>query len=252
MGEMKRSVLLLLLAFLLTPAVARGDTYAVLVGIAQYQQADANLRLPVSDAKAVAAIYEARGAHVTTLYDRQATRSQILKTLSAVLSQAGKDDTVLFFFSGHGGTGYLCPYDMSARKGSELRYTDVAAIYKACTARTKLMFVDACHAGGFRLSARKGPDKAGMSDVLLFLSSRTGETSIESPRMTNGFFTTYLARGLRGGADANGDRKVTAHELFTFVHDGVTDVSADKQHPVMWGNFDDDLVLMDWTDKAKK
>lgn len=81
---------------------------------------------------------------------------------------------------------------------------------------------------------------------MLFLSSRSGETSIESPFMVNGFFTSFLLRGLRGGADTNHDRKITAKELFTFVHQGVVEKSDGRQHPVMWGQFDDHWVLMDW------
>ena len=61
-----------------------------------------------------------------------------------------------------------------------------------------------------------------------------------------GFFTSFLLRGLRGGADTNHDRKITAKELFTFVHQGVVEKSDGKQHPVMWGQFDDNWVLMDW------
>jgi uncharacterized caspase-like protein len=64
--------------------------------------------------------------------------------------------------------------------------------------------------------------------------------------MTNGFFTTYLLRGLRGGADADRNRKITAKELFYFVSQGVKERSKDKQHPVMWGKFNDGYVLMDW------
>jgi uncharacterized caspase-like protein len=64
--------------------------------------------------------------------------------------------------------------------------------------------------------------------------------------MVNGVFTTYLLRGLRGGADSDGDRKITAKELFKFVSHDVKERSKDKQHPVMWGKFDDDYVLMDW------
>lgn len=48
------------------------------------------------------------------------------------------------------------------------------------------------------------------------------------------------------GADSNLDRKITAKELFDFVHQGVVEKSDDEQHPVMWGNFDDNWVLMQW------
>ena len=64
--------------------------------------------------------------------------------------------------------------------------------------------------------------------------------------MMNGVFTTFLLRGLRGGADVDLNRKITAKELFHFVNKGVRERSKEKQHPVMWGKFDDNYVLMDW------
>ena len=64
--------------------------------------------------------------------------------------------------------------------------------------------------------------------------------------MQNGFFTTFLLRGLRGGADVDRNRKITAKELFKFVSEGVKEKSKDKQHPVMWGKFSDDYTIMDW------
>ncbi len=64
--------------------------------------------------------------------------------------------------------------------------------------------------------------------------------------MANGYFTTHLLRGLRGGADVNRDRKITARELFLFVNQRVVEKSNDRQHPVMWGYFDDGDVVMEW------
>ena len=64
--------------------------------------------------------------------------------------------------------------------------------------------------------------------------------------MQNGYFTTYLERGMRGGADTNKDKLVTAKEIYVFVSNGVKKISKDHQHPVMWGNFDDNLVMVDW------
>jgi hypothetical protein len=64
--------------------------------------------------------------------------------------------------------------------------------------------------------------------------------------MRNGFFTAYLQRGLTGGADANKDRVITARELFVFVSQGVKRISEDRQHPVMWGKFSDNMPVITW------
>ena len=78
------------------------------------------------------------------------------------------------------------------------------------------------------------------------MSSRTYEVSWEMPGMRNGYFTTCLIRSLKGGADYNHDRIITAKELYKGVCDGVAALSDDIQHPVMWGNFDDSMPVMIW------
>jgi uncharacterized caspase-like protein len=64
--------------------------------------------------------------------------------------------------------------------------------------------------------------------------------------MQNGFFTTYLTKGLQGNADLNNDRVITAREIFSYVSGGVSQLSQGKQHPVMWGNFSDTMPVMKW------
>ena len=81
---------------------------------------------------------------------------------------------------------------------------------------------------------------------MFFLSSRSNESSIERPIMKNGYFTAFLERGLRGGADNDLDRVITAKELYDFVSKGVKEISVDKQHPVMWGNFSNNMPVIKW------
>ena len=80
---------------------------------------------------------------------------------------------------------------------------------------------------------------------MLFLSSRTTETSLETD-YKNSLFTIFLERGLRGGADMNKDRHITAREIYNFVHQGVIKASGNKQHPVMWGKFDNNMTIIKW------
>ena len=35
----------------------------------------------------------------------------------------------------------------------------------------------------------------------------------------------------------NRDKVITAREIYDFVHQGVTNASGGRQHPVMWGKF---------------
>ena len=112
-----------------------------------------------------------------------------------------------------------------------------------------MIFADACYSGTIRTNDniyRSEVSAAKKANVMLFLSSRSNETSIERRDMKNGFFTTYLQKGLRGGADVNNDKIITAKELFNYVHANVADLSNGRQHPVMWGKFSDDMPVMIW------
>ena len=109
-----------------------------------------------------------------------------------------------------------------------------------------MIFADACFSGRMREPATNRKRIASDTDVMLFLSSRHNETSIERHEMKNGVFTACLVKCLKGAADENRDRKITAKELLKKKKKGVILLSNDKQHPVMWGNFSNDMVVMQW------
>lgn len=240
---MKRLLSLLIVLTLCISVWA--ETYVVCVGIANYKNIS-DLNLCEKDAIAMANVYQKHTKHVITMTGRYATKDNIVKALTDQFARAKKDDMVVFFFSGHGYEKGFCPYDMTANMKSGLSYDDIYAIFRKSKATCKIILADACMSGGLRKNTKTPTHHAKRSDVLLFLSSRTKEYSIENRLMDNGIFTTYLERGLRGGADENKDRVITAKEIFEFVKSGVKQISNDKQHPVMWGNFDDNLVVMDW------
>ena len=245
---MKRCLIFLLVSWCLLIAsvlAQKGDIYVVSVGIADYQTIS-DLTLPEKDAKAIAELYKTQTKNVILITGKYATKARVLKSLKDQFGRAKEQDMIVFAFSGHGYPGGVCPYDMSAKNESGVSYREIRSILKQSRAKRKIVFADACFSGGIRSNASNNHQAHQDSDVLLFLSSRGGETSIESPFMVNGFFMTYLLRGLRGGADADRNRKITAKELFLFVSQGVKERSKDQQHPVMWGRFDDDEVLMDW------
>lgn len=226
---------------------ASARTYLVSVGIADYSGFPSKLNdltLTTNDAKTIAELYSKNtSVDYSLLLDEKATKARILVAIRKVFGLAEKDDVVLFFFSGHGYPGGFCAYD------GNLSYDEVRKAMAASKSENKIMFVDACRSGGMRVekeSAQNAVDAARKANVLLFLSSRNNENSIEQRNMKNGFFTSYLQKGLRGNADTDKNRIITAKELFDFVHKGVSEISKGRQHPVMWGNFDDNMVVMKW------
>jgi len=98
-------------------------SYAVIIGIDQYQHLsfDKQLSYAVKDARGIeTALRKHFKFHkIITLYNKQATKANIMKVLSGDLSQISAEDSVFIFWAGHGFTektaygdlGYLLPFD---------------------------------------------------------------------------------------------------------------------------------------------
>lgn len=223
------------------------ETYVVCVGIGNYSDPKIqNLTKTEADAKAMAEFYKKGTTNVITITGKYATKSQILNSLKSQFARAKANDKIIFFFSGHGYPGGFCPYDMTKIEEG-LKYSDVISIMQKSKAKSKFIFADACHSGAIRQDGSGSEPKSG--NVLLFLSSRGNEYSAESPFLANGYFTKHLLRGLGGGADSNRDKRITAKELFNYVSDGVKSQTNNQQHPVMWGTFDDNLIIVEYRNK---
>ena len=242
---MRRFISLLIFLMLIVPLRAR--TYLVAVGIGDYSAYPSkleNLKLTTKDARTIVDLYSSNTAvDYALLIDSKATKARILKAMSKVYTQAGIEDIIVFFFSGHGYPGGFCAYD------GKIGYDEIRRAMAMSRSKNKMMFIDACRSGGIRIedkTAQNAVSSAKKANVMLFLSSRNNENSLEWKGMQNGFFTSYLQKGLKGNADSNKDRIITAKELFDFVHNGVSQISHGLQHPVMWGNFDDNMTIMKW------
>lgn len=239
---MKRILALLLLVatmILVWPQEAHSEIYLVAVGVTDYPGTQNDLTLPAKDAEAMSKLYKKNNSAQTVLLtNSDATISNIVSQMNRLYAQAKADDIVVFFFSGHGTKGSFCAYD------GLLSYDKIRDSMARSSCKNKMIFADACFSGKMRQEGHQ--EHSSSLNIMLFLSSRDTETSIESPSMKNGFFTSCLLRCLKGGADLNGDRIITAKELFTSVSAGVITLSSDKQHPVMWGNFDDNMPVMKW------
>ena len=234
-----------LLAFVLvlTPLVCQAKIYLLSVGISDYPGTKNDLRLPHNDAATMQWLYKQNSqAKVCLLMNDKAKVATVKKALQKMVSLATEDDIVVMFFSGHGVKGGFVCYD------GFLYYSDIYSAMGVCKSRNKMIFADACFSGAMRQENSSSPNGNNHknSNVMLFLSCRSNEKSIETPKMTNGFFTYALQHGLRGGADKNKDRIITAKELFDYVSVKVKKESGNRQHPVMWGKFSNNMPVMKW------
>lgn len=234
-------ILLVLASLFLIPQVAQSKVLLVAVGIGDYPKPINKLNLPTKDAIAIQKLIDKNGDSGTAiLLDQAATKSAVISEIHARFDHASTDDIIIFFFSGHGYKGGFVAYD------GELPYSMIREAMGASKCKNKMIFADACFSGKMRQGKRQVKEEHSDSNVMLFLSSRDNETSIERKDMTNGFFTVCLKDGLSGKADADRDRTITAKEIFDFVSKNVKKLSRDKQHPVMWGNFSNNMPVIRW------
>lgn len=234
----------LVMAFLLFSVNAvysqqHSRTYLVCVGISDYPKEENDLRFPAKDAKDIYTLYQKNGVHESVLLtDNTATKENVIKTMNQVYSQATPNDIAVFYFGGHGIMGSLMLYD------DNLPYHTFRKAFAQCKAKTKIIFIDACHAGSLRKSKKTGTN--GTDNLVVFLSSRTNELSGEQFLYQNGYFSHCLLKALRGKADQNRDKIITARELFEYTSKETKRLSKNAQHPVMWGNFDDHMQIISW------
>ena len=135
---MKRiAAILLLTSYFVIPSLAQEfNKYAVIVGCADYQQADMDLRYSDDDAyRFYAYLKSCEGGgipdeNIAVLVDEAATKTNIINTMNSIFSKASANDMLIFFFTGHGAEGAFCPTDMTNEYSSLLLHDEVKAVFK--------------------------------------------------------------------------------------------------------------------------
>lgn len=262
------TLILLFLVGTASMTMAYNNTYAIIVGVADYKNfhgiGDGDLNYTVSDAINFASFLKSKkggsvpATNIVLLTNAQASKGNIIAKGKALFAKAKKDDRVIFYFSGHGAKGCFLPYDFSTMGDNLLYFSEVKSIFKAAKCDTKLLFADACFAGSMKnnisankalmKSIKKGHKSADNMNIVVMMSCQDDETSIESSAWGNGLFTYYLMEGLGGKANRDGNKFVTIQELYYYVYHKVQDRAAQcrpphKQTPELFGKFDLRLIV---------
>ena len=233
-----------------------GQTYAVVIGIADYQAltyATGDLRYADRDARQMVAFLRSKtggtipASNLILLTNRQATQVAINKALQ-LFRQADSADRVVLYFSGHGVPDGFVPYDVRpGRLDHVLTYAQIKAAFRASKAITKLCIADACLSGGLtkpQLNRTTIPKQAADgSSVAMMLASRSSQSAVEVGTLAGGAFTHFMLRGLAGRADADRNGIVTIRELHRYVSPQVKRQTKGRQTPIFYGRFPDNLAL---------
>jgi len=231
--------------------------WAVVIGVASYSHMPV-LRYTDDDAYRMYAFLKSPegGAlsddQVKILIDEDATKQKIINTMLDVFTQAGPNDLVMLYFSGHGLKGSFLPIDFDGFN-NKLFHDEVNSILKQSAAKYKLCIADACHSGSLLAMRGSNVENAltkyyktlaqAQAGTALIMSSKSDETSLESSGLRQGVFSHFLIRGLKGEADVNKDEVVSVQELYQYINGNVRDYTGMRQSPVIKGDYDENMTV---------
>lgn len=232
--------------------LGESEIFAVVVGVAQYRHMPA-LKYTDDDAYGINTFLRSpeggavKKSNIKVLIDEAATKNRILEALNLFAAKADENDVFLFYFSGHGLPEALLPIDYEGEfSDGKLLHKELVNIFKSSRAKSKVVIADACYSGNM-LAYRGGSYESSMENyyneiqaneggLVMFMSSKAEETSIENNGLRQGIFSHFLMRGLYGAANTDNDNLIRLDELFEYVQKNVAYYTNNYQTPLIYGD----------------
>ncbi|CAA6817214.1 MAG: Unknown protein [uncultured Aureispira sp.] len=188
--------------------------YALLVGINEYLSPDvSNLNGTQKDVEDmqdyILSNYTAFEKKVAVLKDKNATRSNIIKSFEQHLGQAQEGDIVLFYYSGHGSWGKtnqaffkfdpdereegLVCHDSRVNNQFDLADKEIAVLlnYVARNNAEVVLLIDSCHSGSVTRYADAATRMTGSGNQVRTLSDYLYDSTLEEHKT---YYTTLAAQ----------------------------------------------------------
>lgn len=236
-----------------------GDRWAIIVGVSNYRYID---DLTYCDDDAIALYNQLApswGANnIELLTNSEANKTAIHDAIFNWLAPIeDSDDTVLIFFSGHGGQGtdvapidevdgkdeYLCPYDsLTSAWTNDIRDDELDTWLNILDSRKIVVMLDVCNSGGFiassgiskveidkKLAIENNPGLSSLDDGfakdiskdsrVILTACAENESSWDSGTLKNGVFSHYIIDALSrlDTVDVNANHEISAEEIFNYV-----------------------------------
>lgn len=259
------------------------DLYFIGIGASEYQNADMNLKYAAKDVDDFISFYTTDNAlydsiHVKKLQNNEITLGKIEETAKLV-QQSKITDHVIIYIAGHGVLDanfdyFLATYNMDFKNPETggFAYSYLEKLIDKIPARTKTIFMDACHSGeldkeevvfvdqemadvggiqfrsvGTAVKSTSGAGYANsfhlMKNIFTDLRSQSGATviasaggaeyALEGDQWKNGVFTYALIDGLKSGAaDLNDDGKIMLSETQKYLQQKVSQLTDGRQKPI--------------------
>lgn len=242
------------------------QTYAVVVGISDYQDEDIpDLRFADKDAEAFAAYLRSPAGgsldknHLKVLLNDGATMAQFAIALDWMMEETSEGDQAIIYFSGHGDVekktitqpGFLLCWDAPPKvymAGGAFALPFLQEVVTTLSTQNKvdvLVVTDACRSGKLAGTSVGGSQITGSNlaqqyaNETKILSCQPNEYSLEGEQWGGGrgAFSYHLVNGLYGMADGNKDLSVNLMEIGRYLEDHViTEVAPQSQVPMTIGN----------------
>ena len=255
-------------------AARRSDAIAVILGVERYRSLP-DARYAARDAALVRRYaVDAMGVsddpeHLYVRTDSDVTNGELRKLFGEsgwLARRVSANTDLLVYFAGHGAPDasrsgpFLLPFDADAAFVGETGYS-LGALYDRLArlpARSITVLLDACFTGetrnrqsivpGTRPTVLSIEHPALVRRNMAVLSAARGvQVAGDLPSARHGLFTYFVARGLRGEADADGDRTISIAELGRFVERGVSGAANRldrEQRPLLIAR--DSLRVLTW------
>jgi hypothetical protein len=235
-------------------SMAFTQAHALIIGVGTHQYAPhIDVPITVADAKSVKDVLlddktcGYPSAQVTLLENSRASKDGILAALSELAKRVKTEDTVFFYYCGHGALGtdgnyYLVSHDAKIRNGRVVQGTGISQnelIEKLRTVAAKrvLMIFNACFSGNISPSLDIGEqnlEASGLSEdvsnallgtgqgrIIITACREDQKSYIGSGALT--IFTQALVDGLKGRGVANSNGYISAYSLYEHVYETVSE-----------------------------
>ncbi len=191
---------------------------ALVVGINNYPSAP--LHGCIRDATEFAELISTNGdqsANFNVLLKTDVMRKSTLRELIRDLF-SGRNDTALFYFSGHGymnevGTYLLTPDHRKYDEGISMQ--DILSLANSSASTNKIIILDCCHSGAITAPAFSHNISGHINEgITILTASKQNEVAMEVSG--KGVFTNLLLEGLKGGA-ANINGHITPGSIYSYI-----------------------------------
>jgi len=265
---------------------ASTNCWAVIVGVADYRNYyswNGDLWYPDDDAQE---LYDVLGpiwggSHLKLLLNAQATKAGIQSAITSWIDPLeDSDDTVLFFFSGHGAQASfdqsptdesdgkdetICPYDLSPYSWSYDIFDDELNTWLSnLESSRQVVIINSCYSGGFidqaaQVKLMSSPQSQSddfaqdltKSGRVILTGGEGDESTWETTALGHSVFPYYLLDGFEHLEilDSNSNNQISAEELFNYAQPRTVSYESANdyesiQHPQIYDGYAGELTLL--------